>query len=92
MQTFNTIFEEIKVAGTELSAKVKSLIDEGNISRIVIKNEAGRTLLDIPIAIAAVGAVIAPELAALGTLAALAAKFTIVVEKSGPPAPPPVQV
>jgi hypothetical protein len=77
-----TFFEEVKVLGNELVDKVKALIHEGNVRRIIIKNEQGHTFVEIPVSVAAVGAVFAPVLAAVGALAAMAAKFTIVVEKA----------
>jgi len=77
--------EEIKVLADELADKVRELIREGNVNRIIIRDEQGHTYTEIPVTIAAVGAVIAPVLAAVGTLAAMAAKFTIVVEKTAPP-------
>ena len=80
-----TIFEEVKVLGHDLVDKVRVLIHEGNVRRIVIKDEAGHTFVEIPVSVAAVGAVFAPILAAVGALAAMAAKFTIVVEKTGDP-------
>jgi hypothetical protein len=86
MDTMKSIFEEIKVLGNELADKVRSLIHEGNVRRIIIKNEQGHTFVEIPVSVAAVGAVFAPVLAAVGALAAMAAKFTIVVEKSPEPA------
>src|SRR4051794_37183748 len=82
MESFNTIVEEIKVIGNELADKVKALIHEGNVRRIIIKDDHGNTFVEIPVAVAAVGAVFAPILAAVGAIAAMAAKFTIVVEKS----------
>jgi hypothetical protein len=88
METMKSIFEEIKVLGNELADKVRSLIHEGNVRRIIIKNEQGHTFVEIPVSVAAVGAVFAPVLAAVGALAAMAAKFTIVVEKSGEPESP----
>lgn len=78
----NTFFEEIKVFGHEAADKVKELIHEGNVRRVILKNEQGKTVIDIPVTVAAVGAVILPELAVLGTLVALAAKYTILVEKT----------
>jgi hypothetical protein len=84
MEKFNTIFEEIKVLGHELSDKVKELIREGNVNRVIIKDENGHTFVEIPVTIAAVGAVFAPVLAAVGAIAAMAAKFTIVVERTAP--------
>ena len=82
METLNTFFEEIKVLGHELSEKVKNLIHEGNVRRVIIKDEHGNTFVEIPVTVAAVGAVFAPILAAVGALAAMAGKFTIVVEKT----------
>jgi hypothetical protein len=89
MASIDNIIEEIKVLSHELADKVKSLIHEGNVNRIIIKDDKGNTFVEIPVGIAAVGAVFAPVLAAVGALAAMAAKFTIVVEKSPPPPPPP---
>jgi hypothetical protein len=73
--------EEFKLNGEDLLRKVKELIKSGNARRIIIKNEAGSTIVEIPLTIGAIGAVIAPALAAVGALAALLTKCTIVVEK-----------
>lgn len=70
---------EFRVKGEELLKKIKQLIHEGNVSRIIIKDDKGRTYLEIPVTIGVVGAIFAPVLAAVGALAALAANFTIVV-------------
>lgn len=70
---------EFKVKGEELLKKIKELIHEGNVSRIIIKDDSGRTYLEIPVTIGVVGAIFAPVLAAVGALAALAANFTIEV-------------
>lgn len=73
--------EQFKVYGHELVKKVKELIKEGNIRRIIIKNEKGKVMLEIPVTFAVVGAVFAPVLAAVGALAALMSKCTIEVER-----------
>jgi len=86
-----TFFEEIKVLGHQLADTVKNLIHEGNVRRIIIKDEHGHTFIEIPVTVAAVGAMFAPIVAAVGALAAMAAKFTVVVEKTENaenPAPP----
>lgn len=70
---------EFKVKGSELLKKVEELIKEGSIRRIIIKNEEGKTYIEIPLTIGVIGAVIAPILAAVGAIAALAANFTIEV-------------
>ncbi len=71
--------EEIKVAGGNLKAKLKELIHEGNVRRIVIRNPEGRTLIDIPLAAGVAGAVLLPFWAAVGTIAAVATDYTIGV-------------
>jgi len=73
--------EEFKVSGEEVLKKVKELIKQGNIRRIIIKNEKGDTLMEIPLTFAVVGAVLAPILAAIGALAALVTNCTIIVER-----------
>lgn len=71
--------EEFKVNGEELLKKVKQLIQEGNIRRITIKNKAGKAIIEIPLTIGVVGAVLAPMLAAVGAIAALVTECTISV-------------
>ncbi|MEI7451971.1 MAG: DUF4342 domain-containing protein [Candidatus Falkowbacteria bacterium] len=73
--------EEFKIKGDELLKKVKELIHEGNVRRIVIQNEKGKTVVEIPLTIGAIGAIVAPALAAIGTIAALINKCTIIVER-----------
>jgi hypothetical protein len=75
--------EEHKVKGEGLISKIKELIHEGNITRIIIKNDEGRTLIEIPLTLGMVGIALAPVLAAVGAIGALAADLTIVVEKTG---------
>lgn len=72
---------EFKVKGEDLLAKIKELIHQGNISRIIIKNEEGKVYLEIPVTVGLIGALLLPVLAAIGALAALAANFTIEVIK-----------
>ena len=73
--------EEFLVNGDSLVAKIKELVQEGNIRRIVIKNEEGKTLIDIPLTSGVVGALLVPKLAALGAIAAMVTHGTIVIEK-----------
>ncbi len=76
------VMEEIfAVSADDLISKVKELIREGNVTRIIIKDERGRTLLDMPVTVGVVGVVLAPWLAALGAIAALATRCTIAVER-----------
>ena len=73
--------EEFQVNGDHLMAKIKELLHEGNVRRISIRNEEGRTLIDIPLTVGVVGVILVPQLAALGAIAALVTHGTIVIEK-----------
>jgi hypothetical protein len=79
--TANKTTEEFKVDGEELLSKVKSLINEGNIRRIIIKGDDGKTIIELPLTVGVVGALLAPVLAAVGAIAALVTKCTLVVER-----------
>jgi hypothetical protein len=79
MSEFRT--EEFRVKGEEVLAKIKELIHEGNIRRIIIKDRDGKTMIEFPLTFGVVGAVLAPTLAAVGAVAALIGEATIVVEK-----------
>lgn len=73
--------EEHKVSGEGLVARVKELIREGNVRRIIVKNDEGRAIMEIPLTLGVVGAMLMPVFVALGAIAALAAHYTLVVEK-----------
>jgi len=73
--------EEFKVSGHELKEKVKELIKEGNARKIIIKNEEGKVIFEIPLTVGAVGAILVPVLAAVGAIAAILTNCTIVVVK-----------
>ncbi len=73
--------EEFKVNGEAVISTIKELLHEGNVRRITIKNEQGQTLIEIPLTVGVVGAILLPVWAAIGAIAALAAHLTIVVEK-----------
>lgn len=75
--------ETFRVSGDAVLAKVKEIVREGNVRRITLKNEAGRTLLEIPLTIGVVGVLLLPVWAALGAVAALVANLTITVERRG---------
>ena len=78
-------YEEFRVAGDEVVAKIKDLVREGNVRRLILKNDEGRTLIEVPltagVAVGVVGVIVAPVVAAIGALAALVAKVTIAVER-----------
>lgn len=73
--------EEHKVSGKNLLDRVKQIIHEGNVRHITIKNQAGKTVLNIPLTVGVVGAVLLPVWAAVAGVAALASDYTLVVEK-----------
>jgi len=76
-----TFKEELKVSGDQLVSTVKKLVREANVRHLIIKNEGGKPILEIPVTAASVGAILLPVLAALGALAALVTNCTIEVEK-----------
>jgi len=73
--------EEYTVSGNNLVGRVRELLHEGNVTRVIVKDEGGKTLLEIPASVGVVGVVLAPWLAALGVVAALVAKCKIIVER-----------
>ena len=76
--------QRIRVRGEELLSKVRRLIHEGNVRRIVVIAEDGTTLLEIPLTAGVVGAVMAPALVAIGAIAALATNYTLLIEARHP--------
>jgi len=94
MNQFDHLVEQFKVHGKDLAAKIKDLIHEGNVRRIIVKNEQGHTFMEIPLSLATIGVVAAPILAAVATIAGMVANFTVVVERdphgeTAPKAQPP---
>ena len=85
MSEEKTRVEEFELRGEEVVAKVKELIHEGNVRRISLQTEEGKTLIEVPLTIgvagAAVASMLAPVWAAIGAVAALLARLTIVVER-----------
>jgi len=77
----NVRTEEFHVSGDTLVAKIKELVQEGNVRRVALKNEEGKILVEFPLTLGVVGAVLAPQLAAIGAIAALVTRCTVVVEK-----------
>ena len=73
--------EEFSVSADNLIEKVKELLHEGNVTRIIVKDEKGSVLLEIPATVGVIGVVFAPWLAALGVIAALVTNCRIVVER-----------
>src|SRR5690606_28914999 len=67
----NSKTEEFQFSGDTLLAKIKEILREGNVRRLVIKNEEGRVLIDVPLSVGVVGTLLAPQLAAIGAIAAL---------------------
>lgn len=73
--------EEFQVDGDRIVEKVKELVSEAEVRRLVIKNQEGETMIDIPLTVGVVGALLKPKLVALGAIAAMVTHGTIVVEK-----------
>ena len=77
--------EEFKIRGDVLVAKIKELIAQGNVRRIIIKNEEGHTLIEIPMTVGVIGGVISaalfPVVAAVGVIGAMVAHLTVVIER-----------
>jgi hypothetical protein len=83
-QQATTSTEKLDVKGGHLVEKVKELVREGNVRRIIIKDSAGKTVIEVPVTVGVVGFFVAPTMAAIGALAALAADYSIEVERDTP--------
>jgi len=81
VSTKKTSKEVYSVSSDDLVKKVKELIHEGNITKIIVKNEKDETLLEIPVTVGLIGAILAPWMAALGVIAAMVTRCKIVVER-----------
>lgn len=73
--------EEFKLSGEDILAKIKELMHEGNVRRIIVKDAGGRIIAEFPLTAGVLGALLVPTLAAIGAIAALASDMTIVVER-----------
>jgi Domain of unknown function (DUF4342) len=82
MNQFDNVFEQFKVHGKDLAAKIRELIHEGNVRRIIVKDENGHTFMEIPLTVAAIGVIAAPVIAAVAAIAGLVANFTLIVERN----------
>jgi hypothetical protein len=83
--------EEHHLPGDQLLSRAKELLHEGNVRRLIVKNEQGHTIIEVPLTMGVVGALLAPTVAAIGAIAAVAGHYTLVVERRTPPgtvAPP----
>ncbi len=81
MSDQKTYKEEFKVNGEDLLKRVKELVAEGNVRRITVKGKDGKTIVEMPLTVGVVGAVLAAPLAAVGAIAALVTECTITVER-----------
>lgn len=73
--------EEIKVEGKKVVGKIKSLIKEGNVRKITVKDSKGKIILSLPVTAGVIGAVLLPPLVVLGAIAALITECTITVQR-----------
>lgn len=74
--------EKHQVRGDKIISKIKELVHEGNVRHVIIKNEDGKTLIELPVTVGVAGALLAPAWAAVGALAALVAHCSIEVERA----------
>lgn len=81
MEDKATHTESMEVKGDDLVGKIKEIVHEGNVRRIIIKNDEGEKLIELPVTVGVIGTLLAPPLAAVGAVAALVAKCTIEVER-----------
>src|SRR5258708_40300188 len=82
MEDLGRVYEEIKVRAMDLVDKVKGLIQEGNVRRVIIKDDHGVTFMEIPLTVASVSVIAAPVVAAVGAIAAALSHFAVVVERA----------
>ena len=75
-----TCWETIKIEGGQVLDRVRQLIHEGNVRRIVVK-QRGDVVAEFPLTVGVVGTVVAPVLAAIGALVAVLADCSIEVER-----------
>ncbi|GIL15664.1 MAG: hypothetical protein BroJett039_08370 [Chloroflexota bacterium] len=87
--------EEFRVDGDKVVGRIKELLNEGNVRRIILRTEEGKTLIEVPltlgVGIVGAGLVFAPVLAAIGALAAMVTRLSIIVERQDKPVPPPTK-
>ena len=83
--TMENFKEEFKVKSEEVIGKVKELMHEGNVRKLIIKDEDGKVYLEIPVTLGLIGALLAPTLAAVGALAAMVANLKIEVVRTDEP-------
>lgn len=85
--------EEFRVDGDKVVSKIKEIVNEGNVRRIILKSEDGRVLIEVPlnvgVGVVGVSILVAPVLAAIGAIAAIVAKVSIVVERVDDTPKPP---
>ena len=81
MEDKTTHTESMEVKGDDLVGRIKEIVHEGNVRRIIIKNDEGEKLIELPVTVGVMGTLLAPPLAAVGAVAALVAKCTIEVER-----------
>lgn len=85
----NSTWESFKAEGHNVVEKLKDVVKEGNVRRVVVEHD-GRTVAEFPLSIGVVGVVLAPMFAAVAAVVALVQDCTIKIEReqAGPPAPP----
>ena len=82
MEELGRVYEEMKVRAKDLVEKVGELIHEGNVRRVIIKDDHNVTFMEIPLSVATLSVIVAPVLAAVGAIAAVLSNFNVVVERA----------
>ncbi len=77
----NKLKQEFKIEGKHVVAKIKALIKEGNVRKVTVKDNKGKTVLSLPVTAGVIGAILLPPLVVLGAIAALVTECTITVER-----------
>ena len=88
-ETKGSCTEEFKVAGEEVMDKIKELLHEGSVRHIVIKDETGKIVTEIPLAAGVLGVLLLPVIATVTALIVVASNYTIVVTRDADPTPTP---
>jgi hypothetical protein len=81
--------EEFKISGDDIMAKLKKLVNEGNVRKIMVKDRKGKTIAEFPLTVGVVGVLVVPVLAAVGAIVALATDCVISVEREIEKSPKP---
>ena len=81
MNQHTALTETFDVKGGHLVEKIKDLLHDGNVRRLIIKDSDHKTVMEVPVTVGIVGFIVAPSMAAIAAVAALAADYSVEVER-----------